>query len=183
MPGKDALLVIDVQVAMVEDDPNVHDVENVLTSIRSVIDKAREASVPVVYVQHIEPEYERMQPGNAGFDVHPDLAATAGDAFVHKRTRDSFYGTDLKDILEGLGASRLVVTGMQTEMCVSYTSRSAVSHGYDVTLVADGHTTFNRDNVSGQLLIDVFNESFPEPDHPDRKVNVQPAAEIVFHTA
>ncbi|CAN5533387.1 cysteine hydrolase family protein [soil metagenome] len=182
MSRKDALLVIDVQVAMVEDDPNVHNVDNVLTAIRSLIDKSREASVPVVYVQHIEPEYARMQPGNAGFDVHPALAPTADDAFVHKRTRDSFYGTDLKNILEDLGATRLVVTGMQTEMCVSYTSRSAVSHGYDVTLVADGHTTSNRDNVTGQQLIEIFNESFPEPEHPDRTVNVQPSAEIAFHT-
>ena len=39
------------------------------------------------------------------------------------------------------GVGRLVVTGAQTDACVRSTLHGAFVRGYDVTLVADAHTT------------------------------------------
>ena len=46
------------------------------------------------------------------------------------------------------GIRRLVLAGIQTDYCVDTTCRRAFSLGYDVTLVADGHTTWDGDAFS-----------------------------------
>jgi isochorismate hydrolase len=42
----------------------------------------------------------------------------AGEVVVHKTARDAFYGTELADMLEPHGATRLIVTGCATDSCV-----------------------------------------------------------------
>ncbi|MFP6645312.1 MAG: isochorismatase family protein [Candidatus Latescibacterota bacterium] len=41
----------------------------------------------------------------------------------------------------GRHAERLVICGLPSEYCVDTTTRRAFSLGYDITLVADGHST------------------------------------------
>jgi len=47
----------------------------------------------------------------------------------------------LVDEARGRHAERLVICGLQSEYCVDTTTRRAFSLGYDITLVADGHST------------------------------------------
>ena len=42
---------------------------------------------------------------------------------------------------------------MQTEMCVESTCRGAVSLDYQVTLVADAHTTYDTAVISAEQII------------------------------
>jgi isochorismate hydrolase len=60
---------------------------------------------------------------------------------VHKTFGDSFEDTDLELVLAKGGVGRLVVTGAQTDACIRSTIHGAFARGYDVTLVADAHTT------------------------------------------
>jgi len=60
---------------------------------------------------------------------------------VHKTFGDSFEDTDLEEVLAAAGVGRLVVTGAQTDACIRSTIHGAFARGYDVTLVADAHTT------------------------------------------
>jgi isochorismate hydrolase len=55
---------------------------------------------------------------------------------VVKHLPNSFAGTDLADLLAATGRKELIVAGFQTHMCISATVRSALDHGYRVTLVA-----------------------------------------------
>ena len=60
---------------------------------------------------------------------------------VHKTFGDSFEDTNLEDVLAKAGVRHLVVTGAQTDACIRSTIHGAFVRGYDVTLVADAHTT------------------------------------------
>jgi nicotinamidase-related amidase len=60
---------------------------------------------------------------------------------VDKAFGDSFEGTDLEDVLRAAGVGRLIVAGAQTDACIRSTIHGAFARGYDVTLVADAHTT------------------------------------------
>jgi len=130
-----AVVVIDVQTAVVE---HAHDRDGVVGRISAVVEKARGAGVPVVWVQHSDDELVR---GSEGWQIVPELAPAAGEHVVHKSFGDSFEGTDLEDVLSRLGAARLVVTGAQTDFCVRSTLHGAVARGYDALLVSDAHTT------------------------------------------
>ena len=130
-----AVVVIDMQTAVVE---QAHDRDGVVGRISAVVEKARGAGVPVVWVQHSDDELVR---GSEGWQIVPELAPADGEHVVHKSFGDSFEGTNLEDVLSRLGAARLVVTGAQTDFCVRSTLHGAVARGYDALLVSDAHTT------------------------------------------
>jgi Isochorismatase family len=55
--------------------------------------------------------------------------------------------------LSEAGVDRLVITGIQTEMCVDSTCRAAAALGYKVTLVSDAHTTFDSPVLPAEKII------------------------------
>ncbi|MFI2433229.1 cysteine hydrolase family protein [Streptomyces sp. NPDC018693] len=130
-----ALLVIDVQNGVVA---RAHDRDGVLRNISDLIDRARSADVPVVWIQH---SGRSLEPDTEAWQYVPELVRQASEPLVHKTYRDSFEATELESVLAGLEVGRLVVTGAQTDFCVRSTLHGAFTRGYDVTLVGDAHTT------------------------------------------
>lgn len=133
-----ALMVIDVQKGVVAD---THLREAVIANISSLVDKAREEGVPIVWVQHSD---EQLEKGSDAWQYAPELARQESEALVHKSFGDSFEDTGLEELLAKAGVGRLVVTGAQTDACIRSTIHGAFARGYDVTLVADAHTTVDQ---------------------------------------
>lgn len=77
---------------------------------------------------------------------------------IEKKTPDSFHGTSLDTVLGNLGVQRLVLCGIQSEVCVDTTCRRAFSLGYDVVLVGDAHGTWNRGSLGVKQVIDNEND-------------------------
>lgn len=152
MNGDTALLVIDVQVAMFADDDPVYDGANLLEKLKTLIARARAAEIPVIYVRHSE-EGSPMAYGQPGWQIHPAIAPQESDLIVDKRFPDSFMQTNLKAELEARSIKRLIISGIQTEVCVDTTSRSAFSQGYDLTLVKDAHSTWNNSVITAPQII------------------------------
>ncbi|GAA0262890.1 cysteine hydrolase family protein [Saccharothrix mutabilis subsp. mutabilis] len=130
-----ALLVIDVQKGAVD---AAHDRDAVVANIRTLVDRARAESVPVVWVQHSDDD---MPEGSESWQYVPELEMRAGEPVVHKNYGDSFEDTDLEAVLAARGVGRLVVAGAQTDACIRSTLHGALVRGYDATLVGDAHTT------------------------------------------
>jgi nicotinamidase-related amidase len=174
-----ALLVIDVQCGLF--DEQYPEDKATLDAIAGLLERARAIGTPVLYLQHhgTQPGHP-LQPGLPGWPIHPVVAPREGEAVIVKHASDSFYKTPLKETLEARGVRRLVVTGAQTEFCVDTTCRRALSEGYDVTLVADGHTTGDRATLTTAQLVAYHNETLPNLAHPDHTITVQPAAEVTF---
>jgi nicotinamidase-related amidase len=129
------LLVIDVQKGVVAD---AHQRDAVIANIGTLVDKAREERVPIVWVQHSD---EQLEKGSDAWEYVPELARQESEPLVHKTFGDSFEGTGLAEVLATAGVGRLVVTGAQTDVCIRSTIHGAFVRGYDVTLVGDAHTT------------------------------------------
>ena len=130
-----ALLVIDVQNGVVE---AAHRRDAVVANIAELVDKARAAKVPVVWVQHSDAQLER---GSEAWQYVPELSRSEHEALVHKSYGDSFEDTDLEEVLAAAGVGRILVAGAQTDECIRSTIHGAFVRGYDVTLVGDAHTT------------------------------------------
>lgn len=64
-----------------------------------------------------------------------------GEQVFTKTAVNSFVGTPLYDYLRGQQVSRLVVCGMQTQMCVEAAVRAGTDYGFNVTLIEDACAT------------------------------------------
>ncbi|MHC3474571.1 isochorismatase family protein [Streptomyces sp. 7R007] len=170
-----ALLVIDMQTALLSD---AHDVAACLHTVADLAERARCAGVPVVYLR------QRLPDGPADLtDVHPAVAPRPGDAVLDKDSADSFLDTGLGDLLDARDVCRVIVTGFATEYCVDSTGRGALSRGYDLVLVSDGHTTPERPPgaaPSAAQVIAHHNTTFSVIQYAGRSITVTPAAHVRF---
>ena len=135
-----ALVVIDVQNGVVA---GAHERDAVVANIAHLVDRARSAGAPVVWVQHAD---EELPEGSEPWQIVPELSPAASEPVVGKSYGDSFEATSLEAVLAGLGVGQLVVAGAQTDQCVRSTIHGALARGYDTLLVSDAHTT--EDNTA-----------------------------------
>jgi nicotinamidase-related amidase len=137
LPGRTntALLVIDVQNGVVD---GAHERDAVVSRIGSLVDRARDADVPVIWVQHTD---EELPVDSEAWQYVPELTKAVGEPLVHKHYGDSFEDTELEQLLAERGVGHLVVTGAQSDQCIRCTLHGAFTRGYDATLVGDAHTT------------------------------------------
>jgi nicotinamidase-related amidase len=172
-----ALLVIDVQNGVVD---GAHRRDDVVGAVAGLVESARGAGVPVVWVQHSDDELVR---GSAGWQYVPELVPAVGEPLVHKSYGDAFEGTDLEEVLAGAGAGHLVVAGAETDACIRSTIHGAFTRGYDVTLVGDAHTTGDKSAWGAPepaAVIAHTNLYWSFHAGPGKKAAVVPAAEISF---
>ena len=158
MSANTALLVIDVQVNMFDEADPVYQGDELLLKINHLLEKARNAHIPIIYIQHgsTRPGHP-MEVGSSGWQIHPAIAPREGDTVIRKSVPDSFQDTRLQEALADMGVKNLVISGIQTELCVDTTSRSAFRLGYDVTLVKDAHSTWERGALTASQIIDHHN--------------------------
>jgi nicotinamidase-related amidase len=130
-----ALIVIDVQNGVVAE---AHERDTVVANIAVLVDRARDAGAPVVWVQHSD---EQLEKDSEAWEYVPELVRQDSEPLVHKAFGDSFEDTDLEAVLASASVGRLVVAGAQTDACIRSTIHGAFARGYDVTLVGDAHTT------------------------------------------
>lgn len=130
-----ALLVIDVQNDIVA---GTHNRDGVVANIATLVDKARAAKVPVVWVQHSSGE---IAEGSDGWRYVSELTQDESEPVVHKRYADSYEDTDLEAVLAQRKVGHLIIAGAQTDECIRSTLHGAIVRGYDATLVSDAHTT------------------------------------------
>jgi len=173
-----ALVVIDVQNEVVA---NAWDRDGVVVRIASLIDRARAARVPVVFVQH---EDEELRPGTWGWRFVDAVAPRADDIVVAKEYPDSFAGTVLAETLERLGVGHLVLAGAQTDACIRVTFHRALVEGYDVTLAADCHTTddraFHGVTISGEQIVTHMNMCALYTVYPERTSTIAPHNDVAL---
>lgn len=71
-----------------------------------------------------------------------DDLCPAADDFVVAKTRNSFFDyTELDPLLRNLGVDRLVIAGLQTNVCVEATARSGLARNFAVAVAEDAVST------------------------------------------
>lgn len=142
--AKRALLVIDMlNDFLLPGAPlEVPEGRGAIPCIASEINRARLEGVPVIYIcdNHApdDPEFTKWPPhcirGTEGSEVVSELTPAEGDIVVPKTKYSGFYGTDLEEILRGLGVKNLTMTGILTDICILFTSCDAFMRGYSIQI-------------------------------------------------
>jgi nicotinamidase-related amidase len=130
-----ALLVIDVQNGVVA---AAHERDAVVANVGTLVERARQERIPVVWVQHSDEDLAR---GSNEWRIVPELEPGEAEPLIEKHYGDAFEETVLEAVLSELEVGRLVLAGAQTDACIRSTLHGAFARGYDATLVSDAHTT------------------------------------------
>ncbi len=177
--SQSALVVVDVQVGVVAP---AWDRERILSNVVLAVRRAREASFPIVWVQHHDEELQRDTPA---WQWVPELEPRAGELRIHKSYNSSFEDTELSVELERLGVSRILLAGAATNWCIRATAYGALERGYDLTLLSDAHMTRDMELEPGRLvtarsMIDDLNVVMRWLSYPGRTNAAVTVAEAVF---
>jgi nicotinamidase-related amidase len=149
-----ALLIIDIQAFYFEGGtlPLVRPVEASVQAGK-LLARFRTLGLPVIHVQHLPKGVDTADPTGIepAYRIHPNVQPLPGETVIGKHEANSFLGTKLLDKLRALGVKKLVITGMQTHMCVEAATRAAADLGFEVTLVGDACAT--RDLTFGGVTV------------------------------
>lgn len=140
------LLVVDVQVGVMRE---AWDAPRIIANVARAVERARELGVPVIWVQH---SGEELAHGSPPWQWVPELAPREGEPLIHKQFNSSFEQTALDEELARLGATHIALAGASTNWCIRATAYGALDRGYDLTLIADAHTTETMELDNGTRI-------------------------------
>jgi nicotinamidase-related amidase len=152
-----ALVVIDVQKGLFEKSTPIYGADQFLENINRLIAAARQAGVPVIFVQHSNEN--TLVKGSDAWQLHPKIKPLESEEVIQKTHGNAFEATNLREILESWNVGRLIMTGLVTHGCVKATCLGAIDEGYKVVLVRDGHSNYSKDAAQ---LIDKWNHALSE---------------------
>jgi len=181
-----AIVVIDVQRGIMDDPGQTREKEvhrafdETVLRIRSLLDRARRARIPVIYVQHDGGPGHRLEPGTPGWPIRAEIAPQPEEPVIHKRACDAFFETNLQAELAAGKVTQLVIAGCMTQYCIDTSVRRAVSLGFDVLLASDGHTTADTPTLRFEQIIAHHNAVLDGFDAGEHEVLVVPSSEISF---
>lgn len=145
-----ALLIIDLQNDYFpEGGFPLWNTKQVLDNIKQLIAKAQQQGMKIIHVQHVADSSYGIAPffneGTSGVEIHPQILQSApNDEIVIKKFADSFYNTNLSEVLAKSQIDELLICGMMTQNCVTHTAISKSAEKYKVSVVADCCTTVDE---------------------------------------
>jgi nicotinamidase-related amidase len=118
--------------------------------IAELVDAARAAAVPVVFVQEVHKrtlldfgreldgvEGVHCLEGDEATELADCLSPQPDEYLIRKRRYSAFFATELELVLRSYGARTLLLVGGLTDVCVHYTFADAHQHDYHCRVITD----------------------------------------------
>jgi nicotinamidase-related amidase len=120
----------------------VSEARNIIPNVKKEIEEARKNKDHIIYVcdSHTEDDKEfKIWPkhavkGTEGAKVVKELSPQKEDFIIEKTTYDGFYQTELESLLKHLNVDELTIIGCVSNICILYTTSSAVLRRYKVNI-------------------------------------------------
>ncbi|MEA1994881.1 MAG: isochorismatase family cysteine hydrolase [Campylobacterota bacterium] len=120
----------------------IPEARNIIPNVKKEIEEARKNKEYIIYVcdSHTEDDKEfKIWPkhavrGTEGAKVVKELSPQKEDFIIEKTTYDGFYQTELESLLKQLNVDELTIVGCVSNICIMYTTSSAVLRGYKVNI-------------------------------------------------
>ncbi len=148
MKQQTALLVIDLQNDYFPGGKfPLWNAEGCRKNVINAIHNAHKAAMPVILIQHVAAG--TMAPffvsGTPGVELDSEVRAAAPEApVVVKHSADGFHQTELEPTLRKLGVTKLLICGMMTQNCVTFTALSKTAEAYHPAILTDCCTTVSE---------------------------------------
>ena len=146
--AKTALLLIDLvsDFSFQDGDKLWKQTRKVIDPIAALTNKARSLDIPVVYVNDNFGEWSEdfqsqvtriIETSDRGREIVEPILPQKNDLYVLKPQRSGFYETPLAVLLESMGITSLILTGITTDICVLFTAHDAYMRGFSIVLPSD----------------------------------------------
>ncbi|AWU94430.1 cysteine hydrolase family protein [Azospirillum ramasamyi] len=150
---KAVLVLIDLQREYTDGALRLSGVDAAVEKAAALLDLARASKVPVIHiVHHTAAGAPVFDPTGPMAEIVPAVAPRDGEPVIVKRLANAFAGTDLQRVAGDTGRAEMIVAGFMTHNCVSSTVRSAVDHGWRVTVVASATATRDLPDGKGGVV-------------------------------
>lgn len=133
------LMVIDIQERLV---PVMKYKDQVIDNNKILIRATKELNFPVIATE--------QYPKGLGRTVPELLDLIEGDN-VYAKNSFTAYTNDVKEALKVFGKKNVLITGMETHVCVFQTVRDLINDGYSVFLVKDAVASRTKSNFLNGL--------------------------------
>ncbi|BDD06499.1 cysteine hydrolase family protein [Aureibacter tunicatorum] len=179
MKNRKALLIIDMQKGSFTPKTPRYDTSGVVKRINELSDLCRKRNFPVFHIQHDGTGSGEFEKNAFDWEILDEIEVKPMDIMVDKYANDVFYQSNLQATLLEHGIDELIITGCATDFCVESTVQSALTKDYTIKIVADGHTTGERPNLSAKQVIDHYNWVWQNMIPTKGEIQVLSAEEIV----
>jgi nicotinamidase-related amidase len=141
-----------------DSEPLMASVREALPAMRTLLDRAREQDVPIVYVNDNHGDWSACRPelveralrGRAPELVEP-IAPPPDVAFVVKARHSIFYETQTEYLLRQEQIERIVLVGQVTEQCILYSALDAYVRHIAVAVASDAVAHIHEDFAQAAL--------------------------------
>ncbi len=162
LPGKSALLVIDMQKYFIENTSHAYipSAEVILPGVKKLISIYSGKNLPVIFTLHSNNEenagmMRQWWPkllGEGTVESHlPEELESCRGIRIEKHQYDAFYETNLEEILHEKNINQLVICGVMANICCETTARSAFVRGFEVFFCVDGTATYSEEHHMATL--------------------------------
>ena len=175
--ARPAVLVIDMHRGSVDPPGTVYvpEAAAIVPAVARLLQAARSSGVPVVFVVHqirpdgsdarspfwaeaesvgdLYPNVREQVVGSRWTELADGLEPRDGDHVLPKKRYGAFSGNDLHFLLRNLGVETLVLTGVETEICVLATAYHAFNDDYRVVVASDGTAGLEPELADAALRI------------------------------
>ncbi len=141
------VLVVDMLYEFVYGKLGSPGARSIVSNIVKIVNFARDCAIPIIHVvdSHLSTDIEvrkiwgpHAMKGTPEARIIPELEPKTDREFVlEKRWYSGFRDTGLNQLLKDLNISRLVITGIATNICVLHTVCDATYERYEVYVVRD----------------------------------------------
>lgn len=136
-----ALILIDIQNGLTKA-RNLCLEKLFFDAINSAIEVYRKSGLKIIFVQH---NNNQLQKETFAWEIDQRVGKLENDWVIQKEHGNAFQDTSLKTILLEAGIDRITVGGLVSHGCVKATCLGGLAEGYDVSLLKNGHTNWNKD--------------------------------------
>lgn len=114
----------------------------------------RKHQLPIFHIKHCSSNPDSLlNEANEGNDFKDLVKPISIEPIIKKNVNSAFIGTELKEQLDNLKITKLVIVGLTTDHCISTTARMAGNLGFDTYVVSDATATFNKKGPDGQNFL------------------------------
>ncbi|HHX59514.1 MAG TPA: hydrolase [Epulopiscium sp.] len=135
------LMVIDIQERLV---PAMSAADQVINNTNILISTAKEFNMPIITTE--------QYPRGLGRTV-PQLKDNIDPNYLFEKTSFTAYTEEVKHTLEKLNRKKIIISGMETHICVFQTIRDLLTAGYDVFVASDGVCSRTKENYNNGLRL------------------------------
>lgn len=127
--NRTVLLLIDVQGRLAE---MMHDRDELFTNLKNLLKAVKILDIPVIWIEQIPEKLGSTTP-----EIADIIQSFKGQAPIAKQTFSALLNPEFVKRFEDIGRNQVLLTGIESHICVYQTGRDLIQRGCEVQIVTD----------------------------------------------